>query len=73
MSELRPGEKARIVDFSRVHEVVQHRLMYLGMKDHSEIWLRRKLPFGGPYMVMMDGQGIGIRAREAQRIRVERR
>ncbi|SPU05512.1 transcriptional repressor [Bacillus licheniformis] len=51
LAELKQKERARIIDFSDVNELVQRRLIQLGMKEDDEICVKRKLPFGGPFHV----------------------
>lgn len=50
-----------------MNELVQRRLIQLGMKEEAEICVQRKLPFGGPFMFESGGQCLGIRLEEAKR------
>jgi len=72
LAELKQKERARIIDFSEVNELVQRRLIQLGMKEEAEIYVQRKLPFGGPFMFESGGQCLGIRLEEAKKIRIEK-
>ncbi|TLS36932.1 FeoA family protein [Pseudalkalibacillus caeni] len=72
LTELSRGELAKITDFSTVNELVQRRLIHLGMKENTEVCIKRKLPFGGPCMIEACGQGISIRLNEAKNIRIEK-
>jgi ferrous iron transport protein A len=72
LAELKQKERARIIDFSEVNELVQRRLIQLGMKEEAEICVQRKLPFGGPFMFESGGQCLGIRLEEAKKIRIEK-
>lgn len=72
MSELRTGEKAKIIDLSHVSRLVQKRLLNLGFTVGSEVCVKCAMPFGGPIMLESSGQSIGIRRNEAERIQVER-
>ncbi len=73
LAELNQRDKARIIDFSDVNEMVQRRLIHLGVKEDAEICMKRKLPFGGPCMFETSGQSIGIRLTDAKKIKVEKR
>ncbi|MDI3410493.1 FeoA family protein [Bacillus sonorensis] len=55
-----------------MNELVQRRLIQLGMKEEAEICVQRKLPFGGPFMFESGGQCLGIRLEEAKKIRIEK-
>ena len=72
LAELKQKERARIIDFSDVNELVQRRLIQLGMKEDDEICVKRKLPFGSPFMFESGGQCLGIRLGEAKKIRIEK-
>ena len=72
LAELKQKERARIIDFSDVNELVQRRLIQLGMKEDDEICVKRKLPFGGPVRFESGGQCLGIRLGEAKKIRIEK-
>ncbi|KAA6447257.1 FeoA family protein [Bacillus swezeyi] len=72
LADLRQKEKAKIIDFSEVNELVQRRLIHLGMKEDAEICVKRKLPFGGPCMFETGGQCVSIRLHDAKQIRIEK-
>lgn len=72
LSELKFGEKAKVIDLSAVSKLVKRRLMDLGIMEGTEIYLKCRMPFRGPYMLDNGGQSIGIRHQEASSIRVER-
>ncbi|WLR51192.1 FeoA family protein [Bacillus tianshenii] len=72
LSDLKHGEKAKITDLSTVSELVKRRLMDLGIMEGSEICLKCRMPFRGPYMLDNCGQCLGIRHQEATSISVER-
>lgn len=72
LGQLKAGEKGRITDISGASQLVQRRLLDFGITDGCEISIKCIMPFGGPYMVECDGQCVGIRRKEACRIRVER-
>ncbi|NSL51500.1 FeoA family protein [Calidifontibacillus erzurumensis] len=72
LSDLQQGEKARIQDFSNVSELVKRRLIDMGINEGVEIHFKNKMPFGGPCMIEISGQYVGIRHQEAALIRVEK-
>jgi ferrous iron transport protein A len=69
---LKAGGKGKIVNISQVGQLVQRRLLDLGITEGSEICVKCVMPFGGPVMIESCGQCVGIRLREAVRIEVER-
>ncbi|MDQ0153712.1 ferrous iron transport protein A [Robertmurraya andreesenii] len=71
LSMLRKGEKAIITDISKADELVKRRLLDLGITEGSEVCIKCKMPFGGPFMLESCGQCVGIRKNEASCIKVE--
>jgi ferrous iron transport protein A len=72
LGNLKAGEKGKISDISGADQLVRRRLLDLGITNGSEVLIKGIMPFGGPLMVESSGQSIGIRRKEAFRIRVER-
>ena len=72
LSELSTNDVAAVVDFSKVHNVIQKRLLQLGVRQNCEVCLLRKLPFGGPCMIKAGGQCISVRLDEARLIEVNK-
>lgn len=71
LSDLKQGETAKVIDYSNVDELIRLRFFQLGMKENKEIYVKRKLPFGGPYVIESCGQCISIRKEEAEKIKVK--
>lgn len=71
LSKLKKGEKARIIDVSGADQLVRRRLLDLGITEGSEICIKCKMPFGGPFMLISCGQCVGIRRSEASLIKVD--
>ena len=69
---LKTGAKGKIVNLSQVGQLVQRRLLDLGITEGSEVCVKCVMPFGGPVMIESCGQCVGIRRREAVQIEVER-
>lgn len=72
VSELKTGQKGKIIDLSHVSRLVQRRLLDLGVTEGSEVCVKCVMPFGGPIMIESCGQCVGIRRKEADQIEVER-
>jgi ferrous iron transport protein A len=72
LENLKLGEKARIKDISGANQLVRRRLLDLGITEGSEVCVKCKMPFGGPFMLESCGQCVGIRRSEACCIKVER-
>jgi ferrous iron transport protein A len=72
MTQLQSGDRAKIVDLSRVSELVRRRLLDMGVTEGVEVCLKCTMPLGGPFMIESCGQCLGIRRSEAMRIQVER-
>ncbi len=71
LDTLRTGDKARIIEFVAINEMLKRRLIDMGIKEGSEVCLKSCMPFGGPCMIEADGQCVSIRRREAHGIKVE--
>ncbi|MGC4377938.1 FeoA family protein [Fictibacillus sp. Mic-4] len=71
LTDLHAGGKARIINTGQINELVQRRLLDLGIMEGSVVSIKRILPLGGPVAVEAKGQLIGIRRREAKMIQVE--
>jgi ferrous iron transport protein A len=69
---IKAGVKGKIVNLSHVGQLVQRRLLDLGITEGSEVCVKCVMPFGGPVMIESCGQCVGIRRREAVQIEVER-
>lgn len=72
LGKLKVGEKVKIMDLSQADGLVRRRLLDLGITEGTEISIKGIMPFGGPLLLESFGQSIGIRKREALRIKVER-
>lgn len=72
LGKLKLGERAKIKDISGANRLVRRRLLDLGITEGSEVCVKCKMPFGGPFMLECCGQCVGIRRSEAFSIKVER-
>ncbi|WP_391123050.1 FeoA family protein [Psychrobacillus sp. L3] len=71
LTDVHTGERVRIKNTEQMNELVQRRLLDLGIMQGTVIMIKRILPLGGPIAIEAKGQLIGIRRREAKMIRVE--
>ena len=69
--ELKRGERAIIIDLSKVNDIVKRRLLDLGIMEGEEILLKNRMPFRGPFMLDYSGQCLGIRYQEAAQIVID--
>lgn len=72
LGQLKEGEKCKIIDLSGASQLVQRRLLDLGIMEGSEICIKCVMPFGGPYLLESSGQSVGIRRKEACLIGVQK-
>ena len=70
--ELKQGERATILDLSKVNDIVKRRLLDLGIMEGENILLKNRMPFRGPIMLDHSGQCLRIRYQEAAQIEIER-
>ncbi|MFF2752433.1 ferrous iron transport protein A [Psychrobacillus sp. NPDC058041] len=71
LTDIHAGERVRITNTNHMNELVQRRLLDLGIMQGTVVMIKRILPLGGPIAIEAKGQLIGIRRREAKMIRVE--
>lgn len=72
LTELKPGTRGMITDLSGIDKMIRRRMLDLGVTEGEKVRYKAAMPFGGPYMLEICGQCIGIRRREAMSIQVER-
>jgi ferrous iron transport protein A len=71
LTEINQGNQARIIDISKVSQIVQRRLVDLDILEGSVVCIKRILSFRGPIAIEANGQCIAIRRQEAHAIKVE--
>ncbi|KAB2333308.1 ferrous iron transport protein A [Cytobacillus depressus] len=71
LKDVHIGGKVRITTMNRMNDLVQRRLLDLGIMEGSVVKMKRILPLGGPVAIETKGQLIGIRRCDAKRIQVE--
>ena len=70
LSELKPGEKGKIVKVGRGGGI-RHRLLDMGVVSGSEIEMERVAPLGDPIEVKIKGYHLSLRKEEAANVYVE--
>lgn len=71
LTELKRGEKARIIKIGKIGEL-KKRLVDMGVTSGEIIKLERDAPLGDPQQYIVKGTGIAIRKEDAKNIEVER-
>lgn len=71
LTEVKQGTTCRICDLSKLNNLVQNRLIDLGIIEGVEISCKYALPFGGPYMLEACGQCLSLRKKDVDCIEVE--
>lgn len=70
LSNIELDKKAIIQDVSNLSLMIQRRLLDMGIDEGAIISVKRKLPFGGPFIIEVHDQSISLRRFEASRIYV---
>jgi len=70
LSELRPGEKGKIVRVTG-GGAIHRRLLDMGLVSRSEIEVERVAPLGDPIEVRIKGYHLTLRKEEATNVHVE--
>jgi len=71
LSDLRPGEKGRIVEVGG-SETFRLRLIEMGITKNSEISVDKYAPLRDPMELIVKGYHLSLRGKDAEKIAVER-
>lgn len=71
MSELKPGETARIVNLAQLEPAVKRKLMAMGLLPSSEIRFIRQAPLGDPLQIATSSITLSIQTALARLIEVQ--
>jgi len=71
MSELKPGDKAVVIEVETIGEVSQ-RLFDMGLVNGTRFKVVRKAPLGDPIEILMRGFMLALRVNEAECVTVEK-
>lgn len=72
LTDLAPGQRARILDMNRLTHQVRRKLMVMGLLPHSEVQFLRAAPLGDPLQIQCQGICLSIQKSLARQIEVER-
>ncbi|CAK0760758.1 ferrous iron transport protein A [Azospirillaceae bacterium] len=72
VSEMRPGDKARVVGFEKGQRDYRQKLLSMGMTPGTEFSLTRVAPLGDPVEINVRGFSMSLRKSEADTLKVER-
>lgn len=71
LSELTPGQNARIISMNGIDSGVRRKLMVLGLLPHSQVSLLRSAPMGDPLQIAAQGITLSVQKALACQIEVE--
>jgi ferrous iron transport protein A len=71
MSELKPGDTARIVSLAKLEPAVKRKLMAMGLLPSSEIRFIRQAPLGDPLQIATSSITLSIQTALARLIEVQ--
>ena len=71
MSELKPGETARIVSLAQLEPAVKRKLMAMGLLPSSEFRFIRQAPLGDPLQIATSSITLSIQTALARLIEVQ--
>jgi len=70
LSQLKPGESGTISGF--VSDMHEEKLMEMGFLPGEVVTVKNQAPFGGPFLVSLQGSLVGLRVNEASEIVLEK-
>lgn len=71
LSQLKEGDKARIVEFFELSNQIRKKLMIMGLLPNTEVQLIRRAPMGDPIQIRVRGVSLAVREKMADSIMVE--
>lgn len=72
MSDLQPGESARVLALKGLKPSFRQQLMAMGLTRGSEFKLLRVAPLGDPFEILVRGSTFCLRRSEVSELPVER-
>lgn len=72
INELKPGDKARLIDFGQTNSQYRRRLLSLGITRGVEFSVIRLAPLGCPLQIEVRGTSLTLRKDEASQLLLER-
>ncbi|UCP16266.1 ferrous iron transport protein A [Aeromonas media] len=71
LTELSPGQRARIKNMNQLGRTLRRKLMVMGLLPQTEILYLRAAPLGDPLQVQCQGICLSMQKNLAQHIEVE--
>lgn len=71
LSDLKPGQSARIVSLSQLEPSIRRKLMAMGLLPSSEIRFIREAPLGDPMQVATSSITLSVQKALARQIEVQ--
>lgn len=71
ISELKIGDKAKIVSFMDGEKVYRKRLIAMGLLPGTEFVLSHMAPLGDPIEIIVRGYALSLRKSEAKILKIE--
>jgi ferrous iron transport protein A len=71
VSELKVGDKARVIALGKGDKVYRHRLIAMGLIPGTEFTVSRMAPLGDPIEISIRGFALSLRKYEANILRIE--
>lgn len=71
VSDLKVGDKARIIALSKGDTLYRHRLIAMGLIPGTEFTVSRMAPLGDPIEVRVRGFALSLRKNEANILQIE--
>lgn len=71
ISELKQGDRARLLRFGAIDENYKRQLLALGLLPNGEMKLIRRAPLGCPLQIEVKGSTFSLREKEANCLELE--
>ncbi len=71
LSELKPGQTARIVSLAQLEPAIRRKLMAMGLLPSSEIRFIREAPMGDPLQIATSSITLSVQKALARQIEVQ--
>lgn len=71
LSQLRPGQRARVISVRNENNTIYQRLLEMGLFDGVEVNVVRYAPLGDPLEITLHGYNLSLRKAEASMVDVE--
>ena len=70
LSELKPGQTARIISYA-LDNAVSRRLVEMGLSPEKEVYYVRNAPLGDPLQLKINNNILSLRHKQASQIKIE--